>query len=235
MALVTLTEAKTFAGITNADPVRDASLQTMLDEVINAVKNHCVNGSLEATTYTIVLDAPPSNVLILPYAPVIYAPTESPAIDFQLYFNSGANGDPSAFTSDNLLTIFEDYVLQVGRTDTRTFPSGIVRSLRGPWLLNRERPTYSLATKLVPCYGAIKVVYKAGYETVPASLKGAINLAARKLFHARKFGVPLTSESLNGYSYSAQGSATAEGIIQGDPTIRSMLRAFCRPQVGGYY
>lgn len=205
----------------------------MIDEATDAVKRHCQNGELELTTYTQILDAPPSTKIILPYAPVYYNP---PIYDFQIYRNPEANGDPSAFTSDHLLTIFRDYTLdQFGVPDTKTCLNGIVNFFNWPVGYSFERPLYSLSVKSVPISGAIKVVYTAGYSPVPPVVKGALNLIVRKIFHVRKLGVPVVSESLNGYSYSAQGAATAEGLITGDPTIRKMLAPFCRPQVGGYY
>lgn len=235
MVLLTLAEHKTFATITSTDPVRDAALTVMIAEASDAVIRHCHNGSLEVTEYTQILDAIPQSAIIIPFSPVIYAPDADPPIDFQLYKLDSANGNPSAFTSEHLLTIYEDYILDMGPTDiTRSF-TGIVRFLNQPIGWSYERPIYSLALKLVPIRGAIKVVYKAGYDPVPGSIKFVINIIVRKMYNMRKFGVPFTSESLNGYSYSAQGTASAEGIISGDPTIQKALRPFCRPQIGGYY
>lgn len=215
--------------------MRDAALTAMIAEASDAVIRYCNNGSLEATQYTQILDAPPGSVIITPYAPVIYKPDADPPINFELYKLDSANGDPSAFTSNNLLTIYQDYILDMGPRDVTHSESGIVRFLRTPIALQFERPIYSLAVKLVPIRGAIKVVYTAGYETVPASIKMVLNLIVRRLFNMRKLGVPLTSESLNGYSYSSQGTATADGIITGDPTIQKALRTTERPQIGGYY
>lgn len=208
--------------------MRDASLSAMIDEAIDAVKRYTMNGALEATEYTQIIDAPPQTTLIIPYAPVSVA-------GFEFYLNVQANGDPAAFTSAFLLTMYQDYVLDVGPTDALTSESGLVRSLQGAWGIWFERPIYSLTNRLMPVRGAIKLVYTAGYATVPQSIKAALNLIVRKLFNMRKDGVPAISESLNGYSISRQNSATADGIIQGDPTIRNLLKTFCRPQVGSYF
>ncbi len=235
MALLTLTQHKTFAGITSTDVVRDASLSAIIDEVIDVVKRYCNNGDIEATEYTQVLDAPPYPSLVLPFAPVIYDPDADEPIDFQLYRLSTANGDPSAFTAADLLTIYTDYTLDIGPANTTVSETGIVRFFHNPVGLTFERPLYSLSVKPVPLRGAIKVVYTAGYQTVPPAIQGAINLMVRKIFNSRKIGGPLTGESLNGYSYSAQQSATANGILYGDPTVQQMLRPFCRAQIGGYY
>ncbi len=229
MALLTLAEHKTFAGITTSDPVRDASLSVIIDEACDAVIRFCQNGNIEQTAYTIILDAPSYPALVLPYTPVLVA-------GFELYLNWDANGNPAAFTSGDLKTMYDYYALDVGPANVTTCESGIVRLINNNvWGWNRERPIYSLHLKIVPIRGAIKVVYTAGYATVPPAIKSAINLITRKIYNMRKLGVPVVSESLNGYSYSAQGTASAEGIIQGDPTIRAMLKTFCRPQIGSYF
>lgn len=231
---MTLTEAKAFAGIVTTDVTRDASLAAIIAEATDAVKRHCQNGELEATEYTQILPLSSYPAFILPFAPVIYDPDADTPIPFSLYVNRDANGNPALFTSDFLLTMYSDYALDFGPTNATTSDSGIVRFLNGVLTANRERPLYSLATKVIPTYGAVKVVYTAGYQTVPPAIKAALNLIVRKVWHARKLGVPLVAESLNGYSYSAQNAATMDGLITGDPTVRKLLATFCRPQVGGY-
>lgn len=233
--LLSLSEAKVFASITTNDPVRDAALQAMIDEAADAVKRWCQNGNLERTQYTQIMALPSYPTLILPYGPVHYAPDADPAIDLQIYVNVGAWGQPDQFTSGYLLQPYQDWVLETGPTDITTSESGLVRLVSGVQGVNRERPLYSLAVKVVPTWGAVKVVYTAGYATVPASIKAAMNLIVRKLYNARKDGVPAVSESLNGYAISRQNSATAEGMITGDPTIRGLLKTFCRPQIGSYF
>lgn len=234
MALLTLTEARAFAGITDNNPTRDASLQMMIDEAIDAVKRYCNNGDIERTEYTAILPLPLHPTLICPFAPVTYDPDADTPIDFQLYVNPGAFGDPSAFTSDFLLEPYTDYALDMGPTNVTVSESGLVRFINGQLFVNRERPTYSLSTKLIPTYGAVKLVYTAGYATVPPAVKGALNIIVRKLFNMRKDGAPAVSESLNGYAITRQSSATANGVLFGDPTVRDMLKTFCRPQIGGY-
>ncbi len=231
MALLTLQEYLQFRGGVAPSSTDQSSFAAIIPEAIDAVKRFLQNGNIEQTTYTIVMDAPVNPSLILPYAPVVADPAY-----FFLYVNWQANGDPAAFTSDFLNVMYRDYLLDVGPSDTTTCESGIVRLVANNiWGLNRERPPYSLSLKLTPLRGAIKVVYKAGYATVPPAIKAALSLIVSKIFNMRKLGIPLVSESLNGYSYSGQNAATADGIIQGDPTIRNLLKTFARPQVGSYY
>lgn len=234
MPLLTLSEALAFAGITTSDPTRDAVLSAMIAEAIDAVKRYLNNGEIEQTQYTVILDLPTYPSIVLPYFPVTYAPSADPAINFQMWINPNANGDPSLFTDpDFLLTPYRDYYLDMGQANITTSQSGIVRFVNGSaFFASYERPLYSLAVKAVPTRGAVKVVYTAGYATVPPAIKGALNLIVRKLFNSRKYGGPYASESLVGYSYSLQGNAN--GILWGDPTIRQMLATFARPQVGSY-
>lgn len=232
--LLTLTQAKTFVGIKTTDTTRDASLQEIIDEAIDAVLRHCLNGSLVQTQYTQILDLPSYPSIVLPFAPVAYAPLADAPIDLSLYVNIAANGNPALFTSAHLFTPYVDYCLDMGAVDPTVSESGIIRLLNGVFGVQRERPVYSLSTKVVPQRGAVKVIYTAGYSTVPPALRGALQLIVRKIYNMRKLGVPMVSESLNGYSYSAQSNATANGVLYGDPTIRQMLATFCRPQIGQY-
>lgn len=223
---------KAFSGLCGVDSARDASLNEMIDEVSDAITRYLQNGNLLRTTYTVILNAPTYPALVLPFAPVKFDPD---TFDLFIWFNSNAQGDPTQFTDDFLLTPYTDWTLETGLTDSTTSENGIVRFQNGIYGFGRERPVYSLTTKVVPLYGCLKVQYVAGYDPIPAALRGAVNIVVMKLYNARRTGVAMTSESLGGYSYSAQGSATADGIITGDPTVRKMLSTFSRPQVGNYH
>lgn len=230
MPITSLADYKTFAGITSTDATRDAALTVMVAECIDAVVRYCKNGSLESASYTVYLDAPTRNVLYLPHFPVA-------ASGLQIWLNTEANGDPTLFTSADLLTAYTDYVLDTGPDDASYSYTGKVTLVSGgPWSsTNYVRPVYSLATRLEPARKAIKATYTAGWASVPASLSGAVNLLVSKLYAMRKLGMPTTSESLNGYSASWQSTATANGILQGDPTIRQQLKPFTRGIFVGQY
>lgn len=228
MALITLAEYKAFAGISSTDATRDASLNAMIAETDDAIKRY-LHQNIESATYTTVMDAPNDVNINLPQLPVSFT-------DFSIYVNWNANGDPSLFTSDDLLTMYTDYLLDPSPDSATISTTGIVRSMQGWWGLWYQRNGYVLTPKSVPAYGCIKVVYTAGYATVPASIKAAANLLVSKLYMMRKIGMPENSTSLNGYSVSWQSAATANGILQGDPTIRSLLKPFGRQLfVGSYY
>jgi hypothetical protein len=172
---------------------------------------------------------------VLPFAPVHYDPSnEDDPVDLQVWFNPDAQGDPSKFTTDFELDPYDDWTLDVGPLSNLISDSGILRFQQGTLGIGYSRPVYSLSTKVVPLYGCFKAIYTAGYDPVPASLRGAVNLIVMKVFAARTRGAPLLGESLGGYSYSAQSSATVNGVLAGDPTVRQMLATFCRPQIGRY-
>jgi hypothetical protein len=220
--LLTLAAHKAFVGITSTDTTRDTALSEIIAEAEEAVIRHCQNGSITQQTYTLVMDAPTYPTLVLPFAPVQVS-------SFQMFSNWNANGNPALFTSSDLLTMYTDYLLDCSPMNTTVCESGLVRLINSyPWGYNRERPIYSLATKVTPLRGSLMVVYTAGYATVPAVLRSALNLIVRKIYNMRVQGISAVSESLNGYSTSRQGSATAAGIIAGDPTIRQMLATFTR-------
>lgn len=216
-------------GLTSTDATRDASLNLMVAEASDAVVRY-LRQNIESQEYTAYLDALPSTELLLPQLPV-------QASGLQIWVNWSANGDPSLFTSDDLLTNYTDYMLDTAPDDASVSHTGIVRLTGGAWWgVRGQRNGYVLASKIVPVRKAVKVVYTAGYTVVPASITMVVNLITAKLFTMRKLGQPLNSENLNGYGYSVQSSSTANGIIQGDPSIKAALKPFGKQVfVGNYY
>lgn len=224
--LTTLAAYKAWLGYSASD--RDAIYTAIITGVDDAVKRY-LKQNIEQQTYTIVMDAPNDVNFSLPQLPVTITGT-------QLYVNWFANGDPSAFTSKDLLTLYTDYIIDPSPDDATVSTTGLVRFMQGWWGVWYQRNGYILTPKAVPAYGAMKIVYQAGYATIPQSIVEAVNLITSKIYNMRRLGLPLVGESLNGYSYSSQSAATALGILQGDPTIRSFLKPFGRQIfVGSYY
>jgi hypothetical protein len=228
MSLTSLSAYRQWLAETTVNAARDSAWTVMLLEAEDAVKRY-LRQNVESQSVTSILAGPPQTTLVLPQIPVQVS-------GFTLYRNDNANGDTTAFTAADLLTLYTDYTLDIADDDPAVSRSGLVRSLTSTWGNARERGVYSLTPRLVPTPGNIKVVYTAGYATIPASIVTAVHIITSRLWNMRKRGYPLIGESLNGYSYSAQGTATAEGIIQGDPTIRKMLYPFGRQVfVASYY
>lgn len=216
MALITLSGWKTQTGTTDTDATRDAAISAMIAEVDAAIIRF-LGVPIEQASYTRVLDAPLRNQLVLPYYPVSLS-------GLQVWLNQSANGDSSAFTSEDLLTLYEDYTLDIDRADG-TSGSGILRKTNGIWGSRYYRPVERLSIALSGIRGAVKVTWTAGYATVPEDIKAAAYLMVSKLYQMRTLGGQMQNESLNGYSYGLAGNATA-GSILSDPTVFALLRPY---------
>lgn len=226
--LSTLALYKSFAGIDTTDATRDAAIIPALSAADDAIKRY-LRQNIEYQSYDLILDAYPTTDLVIPQLPVVISTV-------QLWMNWQANGNPANFTSGDLLTMYEDFQVEPSQDDYTVSTSGILRLTNGTWFgVNYQRNGYVLTPKLVPVRGAIRLSYSAGFTVVPPSITEATNLVVSKMFGMRKLGAPLSNESLNGYSYGVQSTAFANGIIQGDPTIKAMLRPFGRQVFVGTY
>lgn len=215
--LTSLSNYKTFAGITTTNATRDASLTALIAAVDRAVKRRC-RTLFEAATYTDVVLTPPASDRL----PLRQVPVRSVT---SVYLNPAANGDPAAFTSDHLLTAYEDYYLEM--TEEGYSRSGILRRTRGRvWGAAGLVAGFSagasagwpgfggvytsggLTRSVGPAPGSIKITFLAGYTTIPEDVVLAVHLAVSRLYQMRRFGTPPSSASLNGASYSLAGDAS---------------------------
>lgn len=220
--ILDLTEYKTIAGLTTTDAARDAALALILNEVNEAV-TRLLRQPLDSTTYTEYLNAPPTPRIALRYWPV------TSVTSVRIAYYSG--GDPSKFTSDTAWDQYTGWVLESDPDGTSR--SGVLRAVRGGWSYQITRPIGRLAYRIDPNWRAVQVVYVAGYDQIPASLKAAAQLITSRLAFMRKLGVMPTSASLNGASYSLQtiGGSSAD-VLLGDPTIVGFLKPFSDIFVG---
>lgn len=225
MALVTSTTwaARTGRTVTGADL---AALDGWCAGVDAAVKRVIAPFLPEPVTISnLVLDAPVDDKLDLPAVPVRSITS--------LWYNPDADGDPSAFTADNLLTQYTDYWLPVDDPMNNWSRSGrVLRRSQASWGVEWRRPFDRLARRTDPNRGALKVTFAAGPLTPPEDIVSAACLAVSMLFERRKTGVALASESLTGYSYSAAGPFTAVGAVQ-SPDVMSLLSKYMTVHVGG--
>lgn len=212
MALVDPTTWQQWSGI-SVTGAQLAALEVMCQQVSDAIGTE-LRRNLERRDYTnIILAAPPTTTISLfRYSPIRLSGLE-------VYFNVSARGDPTAFTADDLLTIYEDYTLDTG-DENGVSPGGLITYLRGLWSASYVRPAYSIAVQRIPSPGAIKVNFTGGYDQVPGAIVEAACLAVSKLRKSRNFGGQQSSESWNGYSYSLPSAALA--ILQ-DPNISTLL------------
>lgn len=198
----------------------DLTSLAMICRQVDAGIKKKLNRTIEQDEYTgLILTAPPEPSLILSR----YAPLQ--VTDFEVYYNANAKGDPSGFTIADLLTMYSDYVLDVGYEDSGSSDSGIVMNLKGAWGVQGWRPNYSIAFQTVGIPGSILLNFTGGYANVPQDLVEAGCLAVSKTRQLRKFGSGVQSESWNGDSYSLGANAFTYGIL-GDPVIAGILSQY---------
>jgi hypothetical protein len=197
MAIITAATWTAHTGIstTGADATSVAEFCAAVDAAIRRV---IYPFRAEAATITDqIIDAPLDNVLVLPAVPVRSITS--------LYLKWGANGDPTAFTSADLLTPYTDYYLPIDDDYNSWSRSGrVYRRGASVWGYEMRRPLGRLAVDENPCRGAIKVTYTVGPASgVPADIIAAAVTAVTYLYLRRSTMVIPTSESWNGYSKGA--------------------------------
>ena len=214
--ILDLPEYRNMAGFASTtDAARDTSLQMILNEVNDAITRY-IRQPLESATYTEYYNAPPTDRVVLRQWPV----TAVTSVSYAQY----SGGDPSKFTSDTLLTQYKDWILEVDRSDGSS-RSGVIRSPRGFFGVNPRYPVRRLGYRDDPDYRALQIIYSAGFDQVPSSLKTVAALATSRIFHVRKFGTLPASASLNGASYSLMQFGNAATMFD-DPIIAGFLRPF---------
>lgn len=231
MPIVTPTQWQGFSGVTLTDS-QTASVGAICTEVDAAIKRLCRPWLFEPATFTnVILDAPLEDILTLPVMPVRSISS--------LYVNWNANGDPSQFTSEFLLTNFTDYLLVIDDQVNNYSKHGFVRRRSGStwftgggnWGSEYRSAAQRLAVELVPCRGAVMVSFAAGSLAIPEEVKLAANLAVSMVFNRRKLGMPVSSNSWNGESVSFAGPFTTEGVLQ-SPDIAGYLSGYQAPVFG---
>jgi hypothetical protein len=172
---------------------------------------------------TFVLDAPPSNTLVLPVRPVRAVTS--------LYLRYGASGDPSAFTADDLLTPYSDYYGPTDPVDGFNRAGLLYRRGAALWGWEYRYPLGALAPAVDPSRGAVKVVAEVGEAAVPEDVRAAANCAVTVLMNRRREGAAYSSESWNGRSQSVAGPFSAEGALA-TPEVREFLKQYLTPRFG---
>lgn len=217
MAIITANDWMAWSG-TTVTGAELTSLTAICSQVDSAIKAR-LNRTLESASYTLVLDAPATNPLIMSrWAPIAVS-------GFTLYYNANAQGDSSEFTTDDELTMYSDYMLDLGPDNLTHSLSGLVVNLKGAWGVQGWRPNYSIAFQTVGIPGSIKVTFTGGYTTIPPAIVEAACLAVSKIRRMRQAGTGVQSESWNGDSYSLASNAYTYGIF-GDPVIAGLLNMY---------
>lgn len=215
--------------IIDADRFQTITGQTFSSSDLQAIRAICSSVSDAITQYlkpfqpeplTItsrVIEAPPSELLVLPVRPA--------RAMVSVYFRSDAKGDPSLFTSDYLLTQYTDYVLPLDDAINGISRSGILRRIGGIWgrrlVVKNDRLGYSEE----PLPGSVMVTYTAGMPVLPPSIEEAAQLMVSMIWNRRTQGMPAQSESWNGESVGYAGAFTTTAALH-SPDIAGMLSQF---------
>lgn len=175
---------------------------------------------LERGNYTAVLDSPPApQIRLFRWAPIVIE-------SLIVWYNTGANGDPAEFDTEDLLEPYVDYTFQADAVDPTLCSSGVITRVAVNsgtpmfWGETGYWPPYSVSAQRVPLKGALKVSLTGGFKFIPMDLKQAAVMAVTKIWRGQPFGGQFGSESWNDYSYSLPNAAL--GILQ-DPSISMTL------------
>jgi len=193
VALTDLDTVKRRLGIATTVTTQDDVLADIIEETDSILKTH-LGQNIETATYTEFYCGNGSQSLLLRQIPV--QSITSIHVDADGYFNYGN----SAYAAADLLVSGTDYALSYVSSKEYS-PSGIVYRIGTVWPKARfdaglltEQPVKSL--------GNIKVVYVAGYPTVPARYRSMATKLACWKFATDLDGVTKTSESHSDTSYS---------------------------------
>ena len=184
----------------------DGAIAGLLDGVESIIENMIGSPVLQdVTARTEYYDGVVGRVLKLRSRPVIKTGLLVYVDDFGAY----GDGGTTPFAASTAWTLGTDFdLLDVYNGYSQ---SGNLVCLSGIWPVTWQRDANRLASELIGERGAVKVVYKAGWagQDIPNALIQAAYFEATTLFNmavSRNGGVPtgmlMTSESLNGYSYS---------------------------------
>lgn len=171
MPLSTVESVKTQAGIPVSVTVKDAQYQLLINAITSLVKKQ-FGRDIERTTYTEYHSGDNTPILILNQFPAISI--TSICFDQTGYGGFGEN----AFPVENNLVQGLDYMLKSVQGGVGA--SGEVIRLNGVWEGTPVRLPGSLAARPPNKVGNIKVVYVAGFLTIPPSIVMAVNSAVIK-------------------------------------------------------
>jgi len=217
MPFPTIAEYETHLGRSITAPEERSATSAALQAVSSAVQAALLPVMLTPSALTVVVDGVPGRDLVCPYRPVR-------AVD-AVYVSPRASGDASRFTSEHLLSPSEyALVLDEWYDGVMLSRCGIIRRVRGLWGVQYVREVGTLAPRLHPVPGGVRLDVLVGYPTVPPNVALAIFLMTTIILRRRQFGAPLSSESWNGYSYSLDTSLL-KVLMEGDD-VASLLRPY---------
>jgi len=198
MALTTAATIKTLMGV--SDTSLDDVLAVLIPQADEMIKGY-LQREIEQATYTEYYSGSGNQVIVLNQTPV--QSITSVSEDSDGYFGDGTDAFPAA----SLLVEGTDYVLRKDdATATEVSKSGILYRIGKAWPRPYSRLRGQLASAPGLGLGNIKVVYVAGWATVPADIQFAANKLVTSMLQSRSLQGPLESESIEDYSYTIAGA-----------------------------
>ena len=190
MALTTLADLKTYLGI--SDSSEDALLNLLIADADAAILGY-IGRTIEQATLTEYYSGAGAPTLVL-------QPRAGPAVTSVHVDQSGYSGQGSgAFASSTEWTAGEDfYIRTVVENESNT---GELVAIKGPGTFTADHQPKTWG-EWPRGTGNIKVVYTAGYSTVPSDLAGACRILVAWMRASRDNGMPVKSEKLGSYSYT---------------------------------
>jgi hypothetical protein len=223
MAIITSSIYQTLSGVEYTGEGL-AALNVWCLAVDSAIKRALHPYVPEPATYTDkIMNAPPTMSLVMDAFPVRSITS--------ICLNWGANGDPTAFTADDLLDPYTDYYLPIDPVYGYSNTGIVYRRGARFWGWEYTWGIGRLGYNLNPCIGAIKATYEVGPTSTPTAIVGAASLAVSLLMNRRATGAPAQSEGWNGYNYSAASQLLATSILD-HPDVAAMLAPYKPGHVG---
>lgn len=194
MALTTAANVKTLLGV--SDTSLDSVLALLIPQADEMIKGY-LGREIEQATYTEYYGGTGDQVLVLNQTPV--QSITSVHEDRDGFYGDGTD----AFSASTALTEGEDFVLRKDdATATEVSKSGILYRIGKGWPRPRITNRGQLSNSPGNGMGNIKVVYVAGWATVPADIAFAANKLVTSMLQARGLSGRLVSESIEDYSYN---------------------------------
>lgn len=205
MALTSRVNIKTLLGVS------DTSLDEIIDLLIpqaDAIIKGYLKRDIEQVTYTEYYSGTGNQIVVLNQAPVqsIISVHE----DGDGYYGDGTD----AFSTSTALIQGTDFVLRKDdNTATEVSGSGILYRIGKLWPRPYLRLHNQLSSTPSQGIGNIKVVYVAGWATVPADIEFAANKLVISMIGSRDKAERLESESIEDYSYTLAASEDESRLL----------------------
>lgn len=193
MAVLTdLIECKRILEIDPLNTSEDAKLNFFIEYAGDLIEEY-LDRKLALASRTEYYDGTGTPQLRLRCRPVFTTPTIQVWEDKTGYYGSESND----YGSETALTYGADFFLKVDQSDGISSRSGLLIRRNAFWPKKDARQRGLLSPYVTTGYGAVKVIYTAGYsvDTMPSQIRAASNLLVARLRALFPTGMEVSSES----------------------------------------